>query len=301
MRSERGQDPVVSALEEAEEAIDQVMRGQQAADLSPAERLHPPSPAPAGPALQPDLAQPGPGAPAAGAHSARRRARIGPWPQSWRSSRQPATPRGLFITLEGGEGSGKSSQAETLKALLEDRGYRVALTREPGGCELGRRLAGSPERRLHRPRPTRRALPVRGGPCPARGGGHPARPRVPRCRDLRPLQRLQRRLPGPRPWPGPEPRARGQPRRHPGPAARPHRPPERRGRAGPHAARRARRRPIASAASPPDFHERVRRGYLALATEEPERFVVVDGTLPAEEVTQRIWRRLEPLLPPQAA
>jgi len=35
MRSERGQDPVVSALEEAEEAIDQVMRGQQAADLSP--------------------------------------------------------------------------------------------------------------------------------------------------------------------------------------------------------------------------------------------------------------------------
>jgi stage III sporulation protein SpoIIIAA len=35
MRSERGQDPVVSALEEAEEAIGEVMRGQQSADLSP--------------------------------------------------------------------------------------------------------------------------------------------------------------------------------------------------------------------------------------------------------------------------
>jgi len=35
MRSERGQDPVVSALEEAEEAIGEVMRGQQGADLSP--------------------------------------------------------------------------------------------------------------------------------------------------------------------------------------------------------------------------------------------------------------------------
>jgi hypothetical protein len=35
MKSERGQDPVVSALQEAEEAIDQVMRGQQAAELSP--------------------------------------------------------------------------------------------------------------------------------------------------------------------------------------------------------------------------------------------------------------------------
>jgi predicted RNA-binding protein Jag len=35
MRSERGQDPVVSALQEAEEAIGEVMRGQQSADLSP--------------------------------------------------------------------------------------------------------------------------------------------------------------------------------------------------------------------------------------------------------------------------
>ena len=52
-----------------------------------------------------------------------------------------ATPRrGLFITLEGGEGSGKSTQAQTLKALLEDAGRKVTVTREPAGCPLGQRV-----------------------------------------------------------------------------------------------------------------------------------------------------------------
>src|SRR4030042_3649375 len=54
--------------------------------------------------------------------------------------RQPAAPRGLFVPLEGGEGSGKTSQAQAIKALLEAKGYRVAVTHEPGGCELGRRV-----------------------------------------------------------------------------------------------------------------------------------------------------------------
>ena len=54
--------------------------------------------------------------------------------------RESEQPRGLFVTLEGGEGSGKSSQAQALKALLEGMGYRVALTHEPAGCELGRRV-----------------------------------------------------------------------------------------------------------------------------------------------------------------
>lgn len=40
---------------------------------------------------------------------------------------------GLFITLEGGEGAGKSTQSRRLKAALEERGYDVILTREPGG------------------------------------------------------------------------------------------------------------------------------------------------------------------------
>jgi dTMP kinase len=41
--------------------------------------------------------------------------------------------RGRFITLEGGEGAGKSVQARTLAARLEREGVAVTLTREPGG------------------------------------------------------------------------------------------------------------------------------------------------------------------------
>jgi dTMP kinase len=43
------------------------------------------------------------------------------------------TERPRFITLEGGEGAGKSTQAKRLAASLEARGISCLLTREPGG------------------------------------------------------------------------------------------------------------------------------------------------------------------------
>ena len=45
--------------------------------------------------------------------------------------------RGWFITLEGVEGAGKSTQAARLVRALADRGYDVVATREPGGTPLG--------------------------------------------------------------------------------------------------------------------------------------------------------------------
>jgi dTMP kinase len=55
---------------------------------------------------------------------------------------QPETPagRGVFITIEGPEGGGKTTQAERLRAHLESLGRPVHVTREPGGTWLGERL-----------------------------------------------------------------------------------------------------------------------------------------------------------------
>ncbi|QJU54517.1 dTMP kinase [Herbiconiux sp. KACC 21604] len=44
---------------------------------------------------------------------------------------------GLFITLEGGDGAGKTTQAELLESWLAAQGCTVVRTREPGGTEIG--------------------------------------------------------------------------------------------------------------------------------------------------------------------
>ena len=48
--------------------------------------------------------------------------------------------KGFFITLEGPEGSGKSTQAARLVAALKKAGYSVVRTREPGGTPLAERI-----------------------------------------------------------------------------------------------------------------------------------------------------------------
>lgn len=45
--------------------------------------------------------------------------------------------KGRFITVDGGEGAGKTTQLVFIQSYLEALGYRVILTREPGGTPLG--------------------------------------------------------------------------------------------------------------------------------------------------------------------
>lgn len=48
--------------------------------------------------------------------------------------------RGLFITVEGGDGSGKTTQLDFLRDYLAERGEKVLFTREPGGTAIGEKI-----------------------------------------------------------------------------------------------------------------------------------------------------------------
>jgi dTMP kinase len=201
----------------------------------------------------------------------------------------------LFITLEGGEGSGKSTQAQALKDLLEGRGFTVTATREPAGCPLGQRvreLLSDPSLRLN-PRGelflfvAARAQHVAEVIRPALERGdivicdrfsdstvaYQGYGRGLNLDDVRLVNRMATRGLVPDltvllnlPVETGLGRKAGE---------------EVPDRIGQEEAR---------------FHERVRQGYLAMAAKEPNRFLVRDGTLPPEEITRTIWRWLESLL-----
>jgi len=48
--------------------------------------------------------------------------------------------QGLFLTFEGGEGSGKTTLIDTIARFLSEEGYIVLKTREPGGTRLGEKI-----------------------------------------------------------------------------------------------------------------------------------------------------------------
>lgn len=50
--------------------------------------------------------------------------------------------KGKFITFEGSEGSGKSTQSKLLAAYLRQKGFRVAYLREPGGTAVSEKIRG---------------------------------------------------------------------------------------------------------------------------------------------------------------
>jgi dTMP kinase len=209
----------------------------------------------------------------------------------------PAPPdRGLFVTLEGGEGSGKSTLAGALASRLEERGYEVCLTREPGGTELGRAI----QRLLEGDRPPTplaelllfavdRAQHVHQVIAPALVAGKIvvcdrfadstlAYQGFGRGLDVELIRRLNEEATG---------------------GLKPHLtllldlPPE----VG--LAREGAQLDV-TGREPVEFHQRVREGFLALAREEPERFVVIDAALAPEEVVGLAMAAVEKALPQPA-
>ena len=202
--------------------------------------------------------------------------------------------RGLLITFEGGEGSGKTTQAAALARRLEAARHPVTLTREPAATDVGRlawqgiaRGGLDPHAELFlflaaRSDHTARVI------APALKAGHVvvcdryadstiAYQGYGRGLDLRLLRRLNRlATQGIRPdliFLLDTPVQEGL---------------RRQGKAGND--RDAIGRETA------EFHERVRQGYLALAAAEPRRWAVIDATRPEEEVDREVWRRVERLL-----
>jgi dTMP kinase len=211
--------------------------------------------------------------------------------------------KGLLITLEGGEGTGKTTQAQALRSHLERRGFPVTVTREPQGTELGRKLwqhivegGLSPQAELflilaaraqHVNEVVRPAL-ERGlvvisdrftdSTLAYQGYG--------RGLDLAGLERLNDiTTQGIRPdftvlfdLPVREGLARAQERAS-GPKGRTKRPVQ-----------------DSIGGESAEFHERVRRGYLALAAREPRRWLIADATMSPSEMSEYILGHLDRFL-----
>ena len=203
---------------------------------------------------------------------------------------------GLFLTFEGGDGSGKTTQINRLVTWLESRGRTVVLTREPGGTDLGVELrnivmhrkgfiapraeallyAADRSHHIHtlvRPALERGDIVVQDryldSSVAYQGAGRVLDPDEVRELSLWGTERLMPDLTVLLDVPATVAKARQA------------------------AENRDYDRLEAEAE---DFHTRVRESYLALAEAEPERFIVVNGELPIEEIHQVIITRVSDLL-----
>ena len=202
---------------------------------------------------------------------------------------------GLFIALEGGEGAGKTTQARMLAIWLREQGFDVITTREPGATKVGMRLRALLLDTTHTGMSPRaealmyaadRAEHVAEVISPAleRGGviitdrytdsslAYQGAARGLRTEDvawlshwatdgLVPDLTILLDLP---PQAGLGRRTRSADRLE---------------------------------AEPTEFHDRVRAGFLSLARQDPHRYLVLDATRPAAELTQEIQERVREMLP----
>ena len=207
----------------------------------------------------------------------------------------PAAPAGLFLAFEGGEGAGKTTQARLAAIWLREQGYDVVTTHEPGATKVGMRLRALLLDTAHAGMsPHAEALMYAADraehvssviePALARGAvvitdryidsslAYQGTGRGLRSADI---ERLNS-------W------ATGG--RMPDLTILLDMPPE--GGLG----RRARSADRLEA-EPPEFHRRVRAGFLALARAEPSRYLVLDASRPVTEVSQEIKDRIREILP----
>ncbi|MEU2119684.1 dTMP kinase [Streptomyces sp. NPDC016459] len=208
---------------------------------------------------------------------------------------QAPSPTGFFIALEGGDGAGKSTQVEALAEWIRAKGHEVVVTREPGATPIGKRLrsilldvssAGLSNRAeallyaadraehvdsLVRPALERGAIVLSDryidSSVAYQGAG----------RDLSPteISRISR-------WAtdGLVPHLTVVLDVSPETARE-----------------RFTEAPDRLESEPPEFHARVRAGFLALAAADPGRYLVVDAGQEPEAVTTVVRHRLDRMLP----
>lgn len=209
--------------------------------------------------------------------------------------------RGRFITFEGGEGCGKSTQISLLADRLRASGKDILLAREPGGTPLAERIRSLVREELDDPPNARaetllflasRAQLVESVLRPALASGKWvlcdrfadstfAYQGYGRGFDLAELKRLNGFATG-----GLVPDRTVLLTVSPDMAAR-----------------RMRMREAATHTSADrmerageDFHKRLNEGFLSLAAAEPDRFSVIESDGTVEEVSERIWNSIRPML-----